>query len=404
MTSMEPEASETPSKHEEDGMRVPSLEFLASHGGPFFEFQRRLKLLSDGSLNVGKRALLFVGLAWGVPLILSGLSRGYGSFLSDPGAWAKFLVAVGAFVLAEQQVERGLRIKLQQFVRAPLIDPDSWPAAATALSRAVRQRDSRVVEIGCLAVCLLVSIVTFASLDPSQVSQWAVKGVGEQPGLTLAGWWSLLVSTPLVVFLLLRGLWRHLVWARLLRTIAGLKLRLVSTHPDGKGGLSFLADYPNAYMLFVFGVSSVMAAVLTKHLFLETLTVAAFSSILAGWLIVVIGLFAYPLAAFSKPLATLKEQTLLALGAQATSFQRAAERKAIGSNIMATNGNEETESVGTVDVSKQFEITRKLSSVLVSRSAALPVAAAALLPFAVVGVTKLPYKEVFSVLKKLLLL
>jgi hypothetical protein len=34
----------------------------------------------------------------------------------------------------------------------------------------------------------------------------------------------------------------------------------------------------------------------------------------------------------------------------------------------------------------------------------VPVAAAALIPFAVAGATTLPYKEVFSVMKKLLLL
>jgi hypothetical protein len=41
---------------------------------------------------------------------------------------------------------------------------------------------------------------------------------------------------------------------------------------------------------------------------------------------------------------------------------------------------------------------------LVNRKTLLPVAAAALIPFAIAGASKLPYKEVFSVLKKLLLI
>ena len=45
-----------------------------------------------------------------------------------------------------------------------------------------------------------------------------------------------------------------------------------------------------------------------------------------------------------------------------------------------------------------------MSAFLVSRAAVVPVAAAALIPFAVVGASVLPYKEVMSVLKKLLLL
>jgi hypothetical protein len=38
-----------------------------------------------------------------------------------------------------------------------------------------------------------------------------------------AGWWVMLVSNPLFFFLLFRWLWRHLVWAILLRDIARLE-------------------------------------------------------------------------------------------------------------------------------------------------------------------------------------
>ena len=45
--------------------------YLASHGGPFFELQRRLGFLREDALLAGRRAAIFVALAWGVPLILS---------------------------------------------------------------------------------------------------------------------------------------------------------------------------------------------------------------------------------------------------------------------------------------------------------------------------------------------
>ena len=78
--------------------------------------------------------------------------------------------------------------------------------------------------------------------------------------LTLAGWWCVLVSAPLFWFLVLRWLWRHLVWGLLLRDVAGLKLRLVATHPDGYGGLAFIGGYPNAFAAFVFAMTCVVAA------------------------------------------------------------------------------------------------------------------------------------------------
>ncbi len=382
-------------------------EYLASHGGPFFELQARLKLLRANALQSGKRALLFVALAWGVPFLLGlpdslSLDHSQGAYLTDPGVWAKFFVAIAAFVLAEQQVERGLRIKLGQFSRAPLIAPTSMPSAARAISNALKQRDSGLAETVCLALAAVAALLSFLNFHTTDASFWAVEHTAEGNRITAAGWWSICVSLPLFVFLFLRGVWRHLVWARLLRKIAQLELRLVAAHPDGKGGLGFLSQYPNAYMFFVFGMSAAIAAAVMKHLLQETLSMTTFSMIMSGWLAIVIAFFAYPLSAFSKPLARLKETGLLMFGVQATRFQRAAERKVLGRNVAADATEEPDDDVA--NPGKLFDATKKLSTMLISRDAVVPVAAAALIPFAVAGATRLPYKEVFSVLKKLLLL
>src|SRR5262249_16093594 len=151
--------------------------------------------------------------------------------------------------------------------------------------------------------------------------------------LTAAGWWCVCVSIPVFIFLLLRGIWRHIVWAIFLRRLARLELRLVSTHPDGKGGLAFLGDYPNAYVLFVFGLSRGVAAAVAKHMMQARISATTLTTIMAAWLLIVIAFFAYPLSAFSRPLAALKDKSLRTLAARATVQQRAAERKALGENV-----------------------------------------------------------------------
>lgn len=118
--------------------------YLASHGGPFFELQRRLGLLREDALLAGRRATMFVALAWGVPFLLSLIHgdaftlTGGRPFVLDFGAWARFFIAIALFVLAEQQVEYGLHGKLGQLVRAPIIAPGSLEAAAKAVVRALR--------------------------------------------------------------------------------------------------------------------------------------------------------------------------------------------------------------------------------------------------------------------------
>jgi hypothetical protein len=387
------------------GSREGLADFLASHGGPFYELQARLHLLQARSLKVRSRAVIFVAIAWGGPLLLGlpdSISLRDGSYLVDLSAWARFFLAVAAFILAEEQVERGLRTRLDQFTRAPLIAPEAASNAAAAVSTALRERDSSIAEIVALLLAAGVATASFIILKSSDSTSWAVTYAADSNTLTAAGWWSVCVSLPLCYFLLFRGLWRHFVWAMLLRRIAGLDLRLVATHPDGKGGLGFLAEYPNAYMFFVFGMSSLVSAALAKNLIHGSVSIAAFSTVMAGWLAIVIVIFALPLSAFSPPLAKLKQRAMLWLAADATKYHRMVERKQFGRNVVANGGNEIEE--GLADPTKLFETTRKLSSVLVSRGAIIPVSAAALIPFAIAAAVWLPVKEVVSVLKKLLLL
>ncbi|WP_236735622.1 hypothetical protein [Agrobacterium tumefaciens] len=394
---------------EDHSARDPILnEFLASQGGPFFELQKQLQLLRQNALQVGPRATLFVALAWGMPFLLAvpgnfSLEHGQGAYLVDLGVFAKFFIGIGAFILAEQQVENGLKAKLSQLVLAPVVAPTSIPAAAAIVASALRQRDSRGAEFTCLMLAVFASVLSYANFHATEASTWAVTYFPDGNRVSAAGWWSICFSLPLFVFLFLRGAWRHLLWARMLRNIAKLDLRLVATHPDGKGGLAFLAQYPNAYAIFVFGMSCAIAAAVAKSHFLEEgLSATTLSMIMSGWLAIVISFFAYPLSAFTPPLLRLKEQSLSLLDAQATRFCRAAERKVIGRNVFSDATPEPEPELA--DPGKQYETTRKLSTILVNRAVVIPVAAAALIPFAAVAATKLPFKEVLSVVKKLLLL
>lgn len=384
-----------------DGM---AFDFLAFHGGPFFDLQKSLSLIHERAFHTRRRVILFVSLTWGAPLLLTLPGGESGGYLLDPGPGTRFLLAITAFIMAEQSIETRLRRKLRQFIKAPLIAPAAMAEGVATLDRALRQRDSCTAEIACLTLAAASGILAYATIAASPFPNWASTTGPDGRSLTLAGWWCVCISIPIFSFLLLRGIWRHLVWANLLRGIARLELRLVSTHPDGKAGLAFVGDYPNAYVLYVFGVSCAVAAAVGKHI-TQTggLSATTLTTLMACWLLLVLAFFAYPLSAFSRPLSDLKERSLRMLSAQATVQQRSTERKALGTNIAAP-GTDEQQVSELADVSKQFEQTRKLSTLLLNRNALLPVATAALVPFAVAGASQLPFKEVLSVLKKLLLI
>ena len=117
-------------------------------------------------------------------------------------------------------------------------------------------------------------------------------------------------------------------------------VKLVATHPDGNGGLSFLAEYPNAYALFMFAISAVVAVALARNVFEGGISSAMFGILTAVWLGVVLGIFAIPLLAFTEPLSELKEKSLFLFGAQATRRHRQTERALIGRNVAADEPSE----------------------------------------------------------------
>lgn len=211
------------------------------------------------------------------------------------------------------------------------------------------------------------------------------------------------MSAPLFWFLLLRWLWRHLVWGLLLRDVARLPLRLVATHPDGYGGLGFIGAYPNAFAMLVFAMTCVVAAEALQAMLHGRLAASAFPYAMGTWVVIVVILFALPLAAFAGPLQRLKRRTLLATGAAATRYQRAQERDVLATNVAAPASLDDEEPPPGADPGKIHAAAKKLGTLPVTKASLLPLGIAAVLPLVAVGATQLPFKELTKVAKLLLL-
>ena len=384
--------------------------FDIAAGGPFRALERRLGLLRERAVAAPRRAAILVAIAFGVPLLLS-LAAGNAvgplaerPFLLDWGAWTRFFLAIVVFVMMERMVEERLRLHLRQFAETPLLAPSNMADAAAAVERALRRRDLPSAELVCLTLAFLVSLAGAWMLASAQNDSWLVQGVPEAPHLTAAAWWAILVSSPLFWFLLFRWLWRHLVWALLLRAISRLELRLVVTHPDGLGGIAFIGQYPNAFAAFVFAMSCVLGAAIAKAFQQDALELASYGYMMGAWLVIVLLLFGLPLLTFTLPLSRLKQQALLASTAAATRHFRATERAALGANLAASKDADAT-SVGDIpNPTPTYTAAKKLGTVAFSREALLPVAGAALLPLVVAGSTRLPFAELWKIARKLLLL
>jgi hypothetical protein len=75
-------------------------------------------------------------------------------------------------------------------------------------------------------------------VDPTP---WLARGSEGSLQLRAAGWYTVLVSAPIVQFLLGLSLWKWLLWAIFAFKLSQRNLQLVPTHADKRGGLGFLS-------------------------------------------------------------------------------------------------------------------------------------------------------------------
>jgi hypothetical protein len=380
-----------------------------SRGGVFYKMQERLGLLKEDQLRPVSRALFFVVIAWAVPLVISIFEgKAFGSFAEMPfllylPVLSRFLVGVGLLIAMEPVVEHQLAGVLRPLLCPPLLAPGSQAAARSAAALAVRRRNSRLAEIACFAAACAFSVGAGFSLTAFSETSWAFVADNGGQRYSYTALWCLWVSSPIYFFLLSRWMWRILIVTLLLRSIAALELRLTVTHPGGSGGIRFVGRFPNAYTLFVLALSCNLGAAIVEHLRTETITTTVYAAVMIAWVLITNGLLAFPALFFTKPLEDLKHRTLEVARARATRHQIALEHGVIEQSICGATDDEIRQAASVSDPTVIFKAAENMSTVLITRASILPISAAAVLPVFAAGATLLPLKDLFGVLRKLLL-
>jgi hypothetical protein len=388
--------------------------FSFNRHGPFYRLQRWLGLVTDTDLAAGRRALLFVALAW-VPAVLLAALQGYAlnehherAILYDFSAYA-FGIAVIAFVLMEQTSDRRMAWLVSQFAAYGIAPETSRGCFAKARERMARRTGSWLAEATILvgAYCLAYTWIRNGAAR-IEGGTWFAQLVDNHLQLNLAGWWLLFMALPLFWFLLGRWLWRFFTWGLLLRDIARCELRLVATHPDRCGGLAFIGQYPQTYLLFVFSLSLVIAATVLKKVVYAGASLMSFKFALLGLIVFLIVAFVLPLLAFTPVLIRLKRQGLSRYGALVSRHHLGFETKWIGDDGTAStaDGNPlgSADMSSLADLSASYQIIQELRPIPVTKQSILPLVFAALLPFVVVAATQMPVKQILGTIRGLLLL
>ena len=308
---------EAPTQEVASPMVTPLFE-----GGPLLSLQQWLGLSEDNDLHIGRTAALVVLIGW-LPLVLLSLIQSVilrtdeiTSLLWQVGAHARYLVAAPLLVVAESECGARLSVIVANFVKNEIVPKHEANRLDAAVLSTRRLVNSTVGEIVVAVLAYLIVAATIWSTPIEQVPAWH-RSDTIVPFYSLAGWWHMLVSLPLLLVLLLSWLARFVLWVRLLWLISRLKLRLVASHPDHAGGLGFVGHSVRAFSGVALAIAAI-AAGYSAHMILVGGSLPTSQIIFDACLLVTVAaMFAGPLLVFTPVMMTAWRQAVSAYGALA---------------------------------------------------------------------------------------
>jgi hypothetical protein len=349
-----------------------------THGGLFYRLELFLKFINRNDPRVARRAVFLAAICW-VPLFtLSALQgdagNGPSSFIADIAAHARMLLAVPILIIAENIVDDRFAIIAAYFPNSNIIKENDIPAYEELLSSTLRMSDSAVsdIVIAILAYGILVLALLFADHPPEA---WYAAETGGR-GLTLAGWWYVMISMPLFYFLLLRWGWRLIIWCRYLWRLSRIDLNLIAAHPDQSAGITILSRSFEAFAPIFFAIAWVLSAAWCKQVLFGDAHVLDFKGPLIVFFVAALLISAGPLLLFMARLIRVKLRGLHDYGVLATRHSVFFDDKWIKG---IDEHNEEL--LGTPDVSSMADLASGYQMVRAMRY--VPFAPKSLIPLVV---------------------
>jgi hypothetical protein len=385
--------------------------FSLTQGGPFYRLQLLFGHAQEERTRVLRRALFAMVVTW-LPLLVLSIIQGsaYGKqlqvpFLRDFAVNVRFLVALPILILAESSIDRQWRLLVLNFLRSGLVQEPELPAFEAVIRRVTCLRDRVLPEVIIAAVAYSSSLFgSHTELWMGSGSSWHALGSGSNLGLSLAGWWFDIISAPLFRFLLLRWIWRMLLWALFLWRVSRINLHLVATHSDLAAGLGFLSAGQKRFSPIVFAGGAVVASQVGNAIAYDGATLAGMKFVVVGYVAFAILILVVPLLVTTPVLIKTKSQALLSYGALVTSHNQSFATKWIdghaprGDEIL---GNPDPSSL--IDLGNSFQVVQQMKAVPINKSTLTSLAAAAALPMVPLIVLVTPADKLMRAVLKMLI-
>jgi len=366
--------------------------------------------LSGTTLELLGRRILVITLFVYLPPFLLSIWDGHAfgnvvriPFFMDLEAHARFLVALPALLMAEVVVNQRITPLVQRFVDGKIVGREDLPAFSAAVESAIQWRNSIVLEVAQLMLVYTIGHWSWWNRIAVGPGKWYALPEGNGWILTPAGYWYTFISIPVFQFILLRWVFRILIWYRLLWRISRLNLHLTGAHPDRAGGIGFLGYGTYAFAPLLFAEGALMSGMIARRVLYEGRDLISFKMEAIGLIGFMVLFVMGPLLMFTPQLERTRRKGASEFGVLANRYIFQFEKKWIPSSDRQSDtllGSSDIQSLA--DMGNSYSVIAEMRLVPFTSRDVVQLAIVTAAPLIPLGLTVFSPDELLAQLLKLL--
>jgi hypothetical protein len=349
----------------------------------------RYRLAGHGEIKLSRVVGVAIAVTW-VPLAILTAAEGVafaGSveipFFHDYISHGRYLVAVPLLLLMDQVVERRTSRAIEHLRSSGLVAPADENVLDDALAAITKAWRSKAVRWTIFALTYAIAVATYVWGRQLQLSNWMVRADTNQ--LSMAGFWQLFVSAPLARLLVLRALWKLVVWVWLLARLSRMRLHIEPLHPDQRCGLRFLGETQVAFVPLVAALGVQLGCVIADAVQFQELTLSSFKLVGAAFVVLSVLLLLGPLVIFAR-----RGWLAIERAEDAFSIWGSLAARHISAQLVNSQREHDMAHLSTSEISSMTDAAALFDRVLATRSLPVDTRQIALIVVVAVAATLLP--------------
>ncbi len=361
-------------------------------------------LILSNDADTGLRILVLTGIAW-LPLVILTLIDGTFisteitmPFVEDVIPYVRGLLVIPLLVMADNVIEP-MMSRIVKYLRSSGVVPDSEQGQ---LENAVESTAYLLNAKWMQAILVVLAVFVSWAMQADYVEMWKEQGVtswalqAEGSGVdeTLAGTWFLLVTSPMVSFLVYRWIWRFIVWSILLYRVSRMKLELYASHTDLAGGLGMIGAGQALFVIVFVILAALLSAELASNVLYEGDKLVDVKQVVLVFIVMSIVIIAMPLFFFTRKLFNIKRRALAEYGALQHQIYRDFHRHWIDNKTPGMVDSMQPSAMA--DYSAVYEIVSTMRVVPLNPTAVIVLAVILVVPFVPLTLTE---QSIWDVLK-----